>query len=262
MRKRGGRNNVVGIVTKPRALCPRNLGWIPGKDNRFISSTECSGRLRTPPSLLFSVGTGGYSPGLKRPWRKADHSPPPPSSAGVKNECSYIPTPSFLRGCIVTVKGKVVRWKEVATVSGAHTFGGFLSAVLNLRARYQRPISYATCVVISRLSCKNDQELWRGCCHGMLMSRMLSTGCRLHRPAIRKITPDYKHYRLLSREKNVSAMKCRGNWLQHAHLSMESCQMQCAKILQGWSTFVNSCRRRKKCQSSIFCWWASFLIAE
>jgi len=44
---------------------------------------------------------------------------------------------------------------------------------------------------------------------------------------------NYKHYRLLSREKNVSAMKCRGNWLQYAYLSMESRQLQCAKILQG-----------------------------
>jgi hypothetical protein len=183
----------------------------------------------------------------------------PPSSAGVKNECSYIPTPLCLRGCIVTAKGKVVMWDVVATLSGAHPFAGFLLAVLNLRARYQIAISYATCVVISRLSCKNGQELWRGCCHGMLMSRMLSTGCRLHRPAIRKITPDYKHYRLLSREKNVSAMKCRGNWL---HLSMDSCHLQWAKILQGWSTFVNSCRWRKKCQSSIVCCWVSFLVAE
>lgn len=47
----------------------------------------------------------------------------------------------------------------VAAVSGAHPFGGFLLAVLNLRARYQRAVSYATCVVISRLSFKNDQEL-------------------------------------------------------------------------------------------------------
>lgn len=107
MRKRGGRNNVVGIVIKPRAGCQRNLGSFPGRDNRFFSSTKCSGRLRTPPSLLFSVGTGNCSPGLKRSWREADHSPP--SSAGVNNECSCIPTPSCLHGCIVTAKGKVVR---------------------------------------------------------------------------------------------------------------------------------------------------------
>jgi len=79
---------------------------------------------------------------------------------------------------------------------------------LFISARYQRTISYATCVVISRLSCKNDQELWRGCCHGMLMSRMLNTGCRLHRPAIRKITPTintigYYHAKKMSRPWNV-----------------------------------------------------------
>jgi len=209
MRKRGGRNNIVGMVTKPRAGCPRKLGWIPGRDNRFISSTKCSGRLRTPPSLLFSVGTGGCSPGLKRSWRDADDSPP--SSAGVKNECSYVPTPSCLRGCLVTAKGKVVRWEMVATISGAHPVGGFLLVVLNLRARYRRAISYASCVVISRLSCNNDQELWRGCCHGMLMNRMLSTGCRLLRPAIRKITPTintigYYHARKMSRPWNVEGL--------------------------------------------------------
>jgi hypothetical protein len=223
MRKRGGRNNVVVIVIKPRAGCPRNLGSISGRDKRFFLSYKVFRPTQDSTKPFVFSGYRELLPGIKAAvacsWPLT-----PPSSAGVKNECSYIlaPAPSCHRGCIVTAKGKVVRWSVVATVSGAHPFAGFLLAVLNLRARYQRAISYATCVVTSRLSCKNGQELWRGCCHGMLMCRMLSTGCRLHRPAITKITPNYKHYRLLSREKNVSAMKCRGNWL---HLSMDSCQL-------------------------------------
>jgi hypothetical protein len=37
------------------------------------------------------MGTGALSPGIKRPGREADHSPP--SSAEVKNAWSYISTP-------------------------------------------------------------------------------------------------------------------------------------------------------------------------
>jgi hypothetical protein len=36
MRKRGGRNNVVGIVIKPWAGCPRNLGSISGRDKKLF----------------------------------------------------------------------------------------------------------------------------------------------------------------------------------------------------------------------------------
>jgi len=107
MRKRGGRNNVVGIVIKSRAGCPRNLGSIPGRDKRFFSLLQSVQAGSGPHQVfLFSVGTGSCSPGLKRPWREADHAPP--SSVGV-NDCSYIRTPSCLHGCIVTAKGKVVR---------------------------------------------------------------------------------------------------------------------------------------------------------
>jgi len=41
---------------------------------------------------LYSVGTGGFSPGIKRPGREADNSTP--SGAEVNNAWSYTSTPS------------------------------------------------------------------------------------------------------------------------------------------------------------------------
>jgi hypothetical protein len=82
----------------------------------------------------------------------------------------------------------------------------------------------------------------------MLMNRMLSTGCKLHRPAIRKITASETHYRLLSRERTVSAINCRGNWLNLADMSVRSCQLQYTKMLQDEiRTSVKSCGGQKKC---------------
>jgi hypothetical protein len=40
------------------------------------------------------MGTGGSFPGVKRPGREVDHSPP--SSAEVKNTWSYISTPPYV----------------------------------------------------------------------------------------------------------------------------------------------------------------------
>ena len=42
---------------------------------------------------FYSVATGALSPGVKRPGRKVDYSPP--SSAEVKNEWSYTSAPSI-----------------------------------------------------------------------------------------------------------------------------------------------------------------------
>jgi hypothetical protein len=47
--------------------------------------TGASGVLWGPPGFLFS-GYRGSLPGVKRPVRESDHSPP--SSTDVKNECS------------------------------------------------------------------------------------------------------------------------------------------------------------------------------
>jgi hypothetical protein len=57
-------------------------GSIPGRGKRFLSSLQRPDRLWGPPSLL-SNGYRRLSPGIKRPRREADRSPP--SSAQVKN---------------------------------------------------------------------------------------------------------------------------------------------------------------------------------
>jgi len=47
------------------------------------------------------MGTWGSFPGVKRPGREADHSPP--SSSKVKNAWNYTPTPQyvFIACCLV-----------------------------------------------------------------------------------------------------------------------------------------------------------------
>jgi hypothetical protein len=53
-----------------------------------------------------SYPTGSY-PGINRPRREADH--PPPSSAEVKNECSYASTPPVRLHGVVLVNGYVFK---------------------------------------------------------------------------------------------------------------------------------------------------------
>jgi hypothetical protein len=51
-------------------------------------------------SSSYSVGTRCFCPGVKRPGREADHSPP--SSGDVENACSYTSTPLIrLHGVII-----------------------------------------------------------------------------------------------------------------------------------------------------------------
>jgi hypothetical protein len=50
------------------------------------------------------MGTRGYFPGVKRPVREADHSPP--FSVEVKNEWSYTSTPQYgFMACFSVKKG-------------------------------------------------------------------------------------------------------------------------------------------------------------
>ena len=70
------------------------MGWMvrglnPGRDKNFFSSPNRPERLQVPLSLHFSGYRGSFS-GVKWPGRKFNHSPP--SSAEVKNECSYTST--------------------------------------------------------------------------------------------------------------------------------------------------------------------------
>jgi len=66
------------------------------RDKRFFSSSELPGRLWGPPIPLF-IGYQGSFPGVKRPRRQVNHSPP--SIAEVKNEWRHTFTsPVSLRG--------------------------------------------------------------------------------------------------------------------------------------------------------------------
>ena len=80
------RRSVLGIATRLRTGRSGN----PGKGRRLLSSAKPPDRLWIPPSFLFNRYRG-CSPGLKRPGREVNHSPP--SSAEDKNMwgCTFIP---------------------------------------------------------------------------------------------------------------------------------------------------------------------------
>jgi hypothetical protein len=74
---------------------------IPGRGWEFFSSPPRPDRFWNPPSLQSNGYQGNLSLGVKRPGREADHSPP--SSAEVKNPCSYISTPPIrLHGVVLS----------------------------------------------------------------------------------------------------------------------------------------------------------------
>jgi hypothetical protein len=60
------------------------MGW------EFFSSPRCLAGSGAHPAS-YSIGTRGFSLGVKQPGCEADHSPP--SSAEVKNAWSYTSTP-------------------------------------------------------------------------------------------------------------------------------------------------------------------------
>jgi hypothetical protein len=54
----------------------------------------------------YQVGTGGISPGIKRPGCEAEHSPA--TSGEVKNACSYTSTPQYVLGTWSLIKHRDV----------------------------------------------------------------------------------------------------------------------------------------------------------
>jgi hypothetical protein len=81
----------VGIVTSYR-LDDRGVGVGVLVGWRIFSSPRRPDRLWGPPNLL-SKGTGSYAPGVKRPKRESDHSPP--ASAEVQKMWIYTSTPQY-----------------------------------------------------------------------------------------------------------------------------------------------------------------------
>jgi hypothetical protein len=95
------RGSVVGIATGYGLI---ELGGggrnsSPGRVKNILFSTSSRSTLgSTEPS---TVSTGGSFPGVKRPGREADHSPP--ASAEVKKMSIYSSTPpyAFLAQCLI-----------------------------------------------------------------------------------------------------------------------------------------------------------------
>jgi hypothetical protein len=66
------------------------------------------------------MGTGGFSPGIKRQGREADHSPP--ASYEVKTICIYTTTPTyaFMAWCLMLIRGTTLPFtaSKLGTVHG------------------------------------------------------------------------------------------------------------------------------------------------
>lgn len=87
----GSRDNVLGMVTKPRVV--RSEFRIPtGERAVSLVRNVLPGCEAHPPS--YSVDMGRVSPRVKRPRRQADHSSP--FRTEVKNEWRYTSTSTFL----------------------------------------------------------------------------------------------------------------------------------------------------------------------
>jgi hypothetical protein len=81
----------VGIATG-YGLDGREVGVRVLVRSKMFSSPRHPDQFWGPPSLLFN-GYRGFSPGIKRPGREADHSPP--TSANVKNTWIHTSTPPY-----------------------------------------------------------------------------------------------------------------------------------------------------------------------
>jgi len=68
-----------------------NLALKPSRDKRFFNYPNCPDPLCSPPSLIIQQVLDVLSAAVKLLGHDVDHSPP--SSAKVKNDCSYTSTP-------------------------------------------------------------------------------------------------------------------------------------------------------------------------
>jgi hypothetical protein len=79
----GSRDSAVGIETALGAGQPKGRSSNPAL---YFIQTSCGAH-----TACYPLGTGGFSPGVNRSGREADHSPP--TSAKVKKKCNYTSPP-------------------------------------------------------------------------------------------------------------------------------------------------------------------------
>jgi hypothetical protein len=91
-------HSAVGIATG-YGMDDREVGVRVPVGSRILTSPCRPDRLWGPPNLLYN-GYGGSFPGVKRPRREADHSPP--ASAEIKKMWIYNPLPIRLHGVVLS----------------------------------------------------------------------------------------------------------------------------------------------------------------
>jgi hypothetical protein len=92
------RVSVVGIATSYE-LNDRRVGDRVPVGSRIFTSPNRPHRLWGPPNLLSKGYGGALSPGVRRPGREVDHSPP--TSAEIKKMWIYTSTPIHLHGIVL-----------------------------------------------------------------------------------------------------------------------------------------------------------------
>jgi hypothetical protein len=90
-------DSVVGIATS-YGLDDRGIGVQVTAGSRFLYSKIVQTGSEVHPTS-YPMGTGALSPGVKRPGREVDHSPP--ASAKVKKMWIYTSTPIRLYGVVL-----------------------------------------------------------------------------------------------------------------------------------------------------------------
>jgi hypothetical protein len=103
----------------PRELVTREQQW-----HNLVQNTEMFGPGTHP--APYPVGTGGSFLGVKQSGREANHSPP--SSAEVKNECSYTSTPQYvvMAWCLVMYRDNFTFTLKCWTATFLYGLGLFL----------------------------------------------------------------------------------------------------------------------------------------